>query len=162
MIDKNTILTFQILSTIFIIVLGTILHYTFNWSNKNPLVGTFSAVNESTWEHLKLLFFPMLITIIVGYFYIGKDIPNFICAKTVGIVVAMFSIYFLSILSYFDVLFPKVTDDIFEIYPFGLLFSLTKINVFLLSSDTSIILSLIFKFLQMFSKQFFYLKTFYP
>jgi len=90
MIYKNTILIFQILSTIFTIILGTILHYTFKWSNKNPLVGTFSAVNESTWEHLKLLFFPMLITIIVGYFYIGKDIPNFICAKTVGIVVAMF------------------------------------------------------------------------
>ena len=68
MIAKNTILTFQILSAIFTIVLGTILHFTFKWSNKNPLVGSFSAVNESTWEHLKLLFFPMLITTIIGYF----------------------------------------------------------------------------------------------
>ena len=90
MIDKNAILTFQILNTIFTIILGTILHYTFKWSNKNPLVGTFSAVNESTWEHLKLLFFPMLISIIAGYLYIGKDIPNFICAKTLGIIIAMF------------------------------------------------------------------------
>ena len=90
MIDKNTILTFQILSAIFTIVLGTILHFTFKWSNKNPLVGSFSAVNESTWEHLKLLFFPILISIIVGYFYIGKNIPNFICAKTLGIIIAMF------------------------------------------------------------------------
>lgn len=89
MIDKNTILTFQILSTIFTIILGTILHFTFKWSNKNSLVGTFSAVNESTWEHLKLLFFPMLISIIVGYFYIGKNLPNFVCVKTLGIIIAM-------------------------------------------------------------------------
>ena len=95
MIDKNTILAFQITSAIFTIILGTILHYTFKWSNKNPLVGIFSAVNESTWEHLKLLFFPMLITILVGYFYIGKDIPNFLCAKAIGIIVALiFTIVF--------------------------------------------------------------------
>ena len=66
--NRNKILIFQIVSTIFIIILGTILHFTFKWSNKNPLVGSFSAVNESTWEHLKLLFFPMLITTIIGYF----------------------------------------------------------------------------------------------
>ena len=88
--NQNTILTFQILSTIFTIILGTILHFTFKWSNKNPLVGSFSAVNESTWEHLKLLFFPMLISIIVGYFYIGKNISNFICAKTLGTIISMF------------------------------------------------------------------------
>ena len=87
--DKKCILIFQIISTIFIIILGTILHFTFQWSNQNSLVGAFSAVNESTWEHLKLLFFPMLITIVVGYFYIGKDIPNFLCAKTIGIIVAL-------------------------------------------------------------------------
>ena len=89
MIDKKAILIFEIASTIFTIILGTMLHYTYKWSNKNPLVGAFSAVNESTWEHLKLLFFPMLITTIVGYFYIAEFIPNFLCAKTIGIIVAM-------------------------------------------------------------------------
>lgn len=89
MSDKKTILTFQILSTVFTVILGTILHFTYKWSNKNPLVVTFSAVNESTWEHLKLLFFPMLITTIIGYLYIGKIAPNFLCAKTIGIIVAM-------------------------------------------------------------------------
>lgn len=88
---KNTkfILRFQILSAIFTIILGTILHFTYKWSNKNLVVGTFSAVNESTWEHLKLLFFPMLITTIIGYFYIGKSIPNFLHSKTIGIIITM-------------------------------------------------------------------------
>ncbi len=93
--DKKSILRFQIISTIFTILLGTILHFTYQWSNNNLLVGAFSAVNESTWEHLKLLFFPMLITTIIGYFYFGKTIPNFLCAKTIGIIVAiLFTIIF--------------------------------------------------------------------
>ena len=65
MSKKSSILKFEIISTIFIMIVGTLLHFTFGWSNNNPLVGTFSAVNESTWEHLKLLFFPMLIIPII-------------------------------------------------------------------------------------------------
>jgi len=92
---QKSVFKFQIISTIFVIILGTLLHFTYNWSNNNPLVGAFSAVNESTWEHLKLIFFPMLITIIIGYFYIGKDVPNFFCAKTLGIITSiLFTIIF--------------------------------------------------------------------
>ena len=70
-------------------ILGILLHFTFKWSNNNVLVGTFSAINESTWEHLKLIFFPMLITLIMGYFYKGKNISNYLCAKVLGIIVAI-------------------------------------------------------------------------
>lgn len=80
---------YQIFSIIFTFILGTLLHFTYEWSGQNEIVGVFSAINESTWEHLKLLFFPMLITIVIGYFYIGKGISNFICSKTVGIVFAI-------------------------------------------------------------------------
>ena len=62
-----------IFSIIFTLVLGTILHFTYTWSNNNPFIGSFSAVNESTWEHLKLVFFPMLITVFIGYFYLEND-----------------------------------------------------------------------------------------
>ena len=88
--NQKLILKFQIISTIFVIILGTLLHFTYNLSNNNLLVGAFSAVNESTWEHLKLIFFPMLLTTIVGYFYIGKNIPNFLCSKTLGIITSIF------------------------------------------------------------------------
>lgn len=89
MSKKSFILKFEIISTIFIMVLGTLLHFTFGWFNNNPLVGTFSAINESTWEHLKLLFFPMLISTIIGYFYKGKVIPNYLCAKVLEIILSM-------------------------------------------------------------------------
>ena len=40
------------------IAVGSLLHFTFEWSQGSLLVGLFSAVNESVWEHLKLLFVP--------------------------------------------------------------------------------------------------------
>lgn len=92
---KNNILKFQIISAIFVSILGTLLHFTFEWSGENYVIGVFSAVNESTWEHLKLLFFPLLITAIVGYFYFCDSVPNFLCAKTLGIISAiLFTIIF--------------------------------------------------------------------
>ena len=41
-------------------LLGTLLHFTYRWSGCNPLIGLIAPVNESVWEHMKLLFFPML------------------------------------------------------------------------------------------------------
>ena len=80
---------YQIFSTIFVCILGTLLHFTYKFFGRNIFIASFSAVNESVWEHLKLLFFPMLITTIIGYFYIGKNEPNFLCSKTLGILTAM-------------------------------------------------------------------------
>lgn len=87
--NKKDLKKYQIFCVIFTYILGTLLHYTYDWSNQNSIVGLFSAVNESTWEHLKLVFFPMLITIIIGNFYFKQKPNNFICSKTIGILVAM-------------------------------------------------------------------------
>ena len=87
--NKKEVLKFQIFSIIFVSILGTLLHFTYEWFGDNKIVAAFSAVNESTWEHLKLLFFPMLITTIIGYFYFKKDVTNFLCAKTYGIITSL-------------------------------------------------------------------------
>lgn len=93
--NKKKIRKFQIFSFIFVAILGSLLHFTYEFSGKNKFVALFSSVNESTWEHLKLLYFPMLITIIIGFFVIRKDAPNFLCAKAIGIVISIsFTIIF--------------------------------------------------------------------
>lgn len=93
--DKIKIRNYQIFSILFTFILGTLLHFTYEFLGKNIFVASFSAVNESVWEHLKLLFFPMLLTTIIGYFYIGKNVPNFLCSKTIGIITSMlFTIIF--------------------------------------------------------------------
>ncbi len=93
--DKNKIRNYQIFSVIFTFILGTFLHFAYDLLGQNIIVASFSAINESVWEHLKLLYFPMLLTLIIGYFYIGKNIPNFLCSKTVGTITSMlFTIIF--------------------------------------------------------------------
>ena len=70
---------------VFIILLGSMLHFTFEWSGNQPLVGVFSAVNESVWEHLKIAFWPALLYLIFEYRYLYKKSNNFFFAKTLGI-----------------------------------------------------------------------------
>ncbi len=86
---KMDLKKFSVVSAVFIIILGTILHFTYDWSGQNAVVGAFSAVNESTWEHLKLLYYPILITAIVRYFKFGKNIQSFWCGKAVQVGVSM-------------------------------------------------------------------------
>ena len=58
----------EICGFIFTTSLGTLLHFMYEWSGKNSLVALFSNVNESTWEHLKLLFYPAFIFAIIQSF----------------------------------------------------------------------------------------------
>jgi hypothetical protein len=68
---------------IFIIVLGSNLHFTFEWSGSQAVVGVFSAVNESVWEHLKLGFWPAVVFALIEFKYLKKLTNNFLFAKTV-------------------------------------------------------------------------------
>lgn len=75
---------------IFISVLGVILHFTYEWSDNNRFIGLFSATNESTWEHLKLLFFPMLLLTILELCLYSNELPaNYIISRTAGIIGGM-------------------------------------------------------------------------
>lgn len=75
---------------LFISILGTLLHFTYEWSQNNAIVGLFSAVNESTWEHLKLLFFPMLFLTLFELFFFWDRLPkNFLQVRTCGIFLGM-------------------------------------------------------------------------
>lgn len=58
---KNPLIRYSLFGFIFVSILGTLCHFLYDWSGQNPIVGLFCAVNESTWEHMKLLFFPMLV-----------------------------------------------------------------------------------------------------
>ena len=48
-------------SALAVIPVGVALHYVYDWTGEHPVAGIFSALNESTWEHLKLAFWPMLV-----------------------------------------------------------------------------------------------------
>ncbi len=53
---------------ILVIILSAIpLHFTYEWSGETFLVGLFTPINESIWEHLKLVFWPTLLWWIIGF-----------------------------------------------------------------------------------------------
>lgn len=67
---------------------GTLLHFLYDWLGKAAWIAPFSGVNESTWEHMKLLFWPMLIFAIVESFFF-KDRKDFWCVKLRGILLGI-------------------------------------------------------------------------
>ncbi len=82
---KKSISVWQLIGFIFTSIFGVLLHFLFDWSGGSVSVAPFSAVNESIWEHLKLLFFPMFVFAFIENRYIGKDYKNFWCVKLIGI-----------------------------------------------------------------------------
>lgn len=71
--EQRKVLRWEIGEFIFLSILGTSLHFVYEWSQKNPVVAAFSPINESTWEHLKLLFYPVLLFTILESFVLIKS-----------------------------------------------------------------------------------------
>lgn len=57
---------------VFAAVAGTLLHFVYEWSGNNRFVAAFAPVNESVFEHLKLLFFPVLLFTVLQYFVLRE------------------------------------------------------------------------------------------
>ena len=66
-----------------VVALGTLLHFLYSWV-KTPSIAILSAINESTWEHMKILFFPMFIFAIVQSFFFKAEYPDFWTVKLLG------------------------------------------------------------------------------
>lgn len=47
----------EIMGIYWIVIVGSLLHFTYDWSNKSSIVALFSSVNESVWERLKRLIY---------------------------------------------------------------------------------------------------------
>lgn len=75
---------------------GTILHFLYEWLGESAFIAPFSGINESTWEHIKLLFWPMFLFAIVQSFFF-RDRDDFWCVKLHGI---LFGIALIPVLFY--------------------------------------------------------------
>lgn len=72
----RTVLAFLLAS-----LLGVLFHFMYEWTGKQRIAGFFFPVNESVWEHLKLLFFPVMLTAVGEYLFMGKKEPGFFCIQ---------------------------------------------------------------------------------
>ena len=67
---------------------GTVLHFLYDWLGEAKWIAPFSGVNESTWEHMKLLFWPMLIFAVVQSLFF-KNRKDLWCVKLCGILLGL-------------------------------------------------------------------------
>lgn len=89
--NKN-ISAWQFWGFIFTVISGVLLHFLYEWTNYSPLAAVFSATNESTWEHMKLLYMPMLLFAAVEYKCLGEEYNNFWCIKLRGMLLGLITI----------------------------------------------------------------------
>ena len=81
------------------IILGFFLHFAYDKSNQNNFVGLFLPLNESVWEHLKLLFIPFTLFNLFFYFLTHKKFSNMLLTIFLGNILGMLVIvisYYLS------------------------------------------------------------------
>ena len=67
---------------------GTLLHFLYDWLDESLWIAPFSGVNESTWEHMKLLFWPMMIFAVMQSFFF-RERDDFWCVKLRGILLGL-------------------------------------------------------------------------
>ncbi len=83
---------YNILAFLFIGIFGTIGHFLYEFTDNNQIIGFFFPVNESTWEHLKLIFFPTIIYSLVEYNFVKDEIKNYAPAITISTMAGMLGI----------------------------------------------------------------------
>ncbi len=79
-----------IIACIVSILFGVFLHFVYDLSGHNTIVGIFAPVNESVWEHLKLILIPFTAFGIAFYFYTKRKFSNLLLVTLFGNIVGMF------------------------------------------------------------------------
>lgn len=98
-IDTRAAAAWEITGVLFILGIGSLLHFVFAWSGNSPAVAPFGAVNESVWEHLKLAFWPAAVWALLERAPLKTRVNNFWLGKAAGIllmpltIVALFYFY---------------------------------------------------------------------
>ena len=86
---KRSLSLWQFAGFVFTSVVGTLLHFAYEWSGESVFLAPFSAVNESIWEHMKLLFFPLVIFALWQSRFFERDYPSYWCVKLKGILLGI-------------------------------------------------------------------------
>lgn len=86
---KKSVSFWQMMGFLFTSVLGTFLHFLFDLTGGSVFAALISAVNESIWEHMKLLFYPMVLFALMEYRAWGKIVSGFWCVKGKGILLGL-------------------------------------------------------------------------
>lgn len=79
----------KVVGFLFVSVAGTFLHFLYDLTGKNMAAALVSAVNESIWEHMKLIFYPMLLFSLAEKGFAKEKSSAFRCSKLAGILLSL-------------------------------------------------------------------------
>lgn len=82
----KSIIRWELGGMLFVVVLGSFLHFMYELSGYWYPVGIFAAVNESVWEHLKLGFWPAVFCSLIEYPFLRDETQNVIMGRIICIV----------------------------------------------------------------------------
>lgn len=84
--ERGKLFKWSVLGFIWIVIVGALLHFVFEWTGKVPIVGLFVPVNESVWEHLKLGYWAVVLFMIFEYRFVKEEAPLYFFGKAIGII----------------------------------------------------------------------------
>ena len=71
------------------VLAGTALHFLYDWTGGAVWASVVSAVNESVWEHMKLLFVPAFVFTLAQQAALGRQYPNLPAVRAVSLTAAL-------------------------------------------------------------------------
>ena len=81
---RKRLLFWDLAGFLWTVAAGTLLHFVYDWSGGNQIAAAFSGVNESSWEHMYLLFFPLFLFTAVQVCAMARNYPNILAVRAVS------------------------------------------------------------------------------
>lgn len=78
---RKSLRRWELIGFLTVSAIGTLLQFLYKWTGESTLVAAFSAVNESTWEHMKMLYIPYFAFTMIEFTALGEPFRNFFAAK---------------------------------------------------------------------------------
>ena len=79
----------EVIGLLLTLAAGNLLHFVYDWSGENMIVAAVSGVNESVWEHMKLLAMPWILWSVVEVIVLRRCRLPILSARTVGLLVGL-------------------------------------------------------------------------
>lgn len=89
---RKRLMRWEIAGALFVCAAGTVLHFLYRWSGENVIAAAIAAVNESTWEHMKIFFVPYFAFTMVQFTVFAEPLRNFFACKAAGALVGLAAI----------------------------------------------------------------------
>ena len=93
----NKLKRYTIIGIIFVLITGTLSHFVYEWTGNNTFIGFLFTINESVWEHMKLVFFPMLL---YSFYMVPKLDSEYPCISSTAMFGVLLGTFLVPILFY--------------------------------------------------------------